>query len=184
MEKILSFEEKINIILKIKQLSLKEMEREMGYDGTLYKAINENRAPKKKTIDEILRKFHVKQTWWDNPVGDTAADVFEENPTHDDIEPAIPEFPLRVDKVYKDLVEGNSDYSLIPKTVLAGEYRLVLDRDIAWRNFMVQSIIDGKNETISQLKDRIEKAEKRIEELTNSNGSGSRKAGPKGVHNV
>jgi transcriptional regulator with XRE-family HTH domain len=82
MEKDLSFKEKIDIILKLKKLSIKKIEKELGVDGTFYKAYNENREPREALLAEFLRRFHVAPGWWRSPKGRAEADIFTEKPTY------------------------------------------------------------------------------------------------------
>jgi hypothetical protein len=85
MEKILGFKDKIDIILTIRKLNLKKVEKILDVDGTFYKAYNENREPREELMTEFLRKFHVKLSWWVNPKGTTEADVFDKNGTYVEI---------------------------------------------------------------------------------------------------
>jgi hypothetical protein len=90
VEKKLDFRQKIDIILRVKGLAIKNLEQEWGKSGTLYKAYEENREFSLRIRDEFLQKFNIKKTWWLKPTGDEAGDVFEENNTSVP-EPAINE---------------------------------------------------------------------------------------------
>jgi hypothetical protein len=82
MENILGFKDKIDIILRIRKLNLKKVEKILDVDGTFYKAYNENREPREELMAEFLRKFHVNPAWWKNPKGDTEEDVFTKKGTY------------------------------------------------------------------------------------------------------
>lgn len=77
------------------------------------------------------------------------------------------EIPLGEDKPIKldDIIEGNSHYSIVPNTLISGEYRMILDRDITWRMEIITSLMDAKNETIRDLRARLEKMERERDEL-------------------
>jgi hypothetical protein len=158
MEKKLTFKEKIDIILNIKELSKKDIEKSLDVDGTFYKAYNENREPRKELLAEFLRKFHVKTSWWKNPIGTTEAEIFEKNPT-----PAInsgdnKETAVR-GHVYTDLIERNSDYKLVP-TMLMMDYSIIPKR-----------ILDGHEKEIARQDNLIAKYEGYINRLEKENES-------------
>jgi hypothetical protein len=149
MEKISTFREKVDIILSIRGIKIKEIEKSLGVDGTFYKAYNENREPRKELLAEFLRKFHVKESWWKSPKGSNEAAVFEENPTSDSKSTGSKETP---DGLFQEILEGNSEYVVIPRTALQGNYRLIaieiLEADIKQKESNIresersQSIID------------------------------------------
>lgn len=76
MKKVLTFKEKIDKILKYRKLTINRIETKLDVDGTFRKAYNENREPNEDLVSEFLRNFRIRQTWWDEPVGDTEADIF------------------------------------------------------------------------------------------------------------
>lgn len=167
MENILSFSRKIDIILKLKELNIKDIEKSLGVDGTFYKAYNENREPREKLVLEFLRKFHVKESWWKSPVGDQYGDVFEKNGTY--VETRSDNREKTADEIYRDLVESNTEYRLVPKSVLNEEYRIMLKSAIDTMDDMRAEIIasqkvviEAKNETIQQLKREIASLESQL----------------------
>lgn len=128
MEKILSFRDKIDIILSLRELSIKEFEKKLGVDGTIYKAYKENREPSKKMVEEIQRKFHVKQSWWKHPVGDDESAVFDrkltsvQNRTDNSGNHLDLEDPR---EVYRRIMEGETEYVVIPRAIFEDKYKLV-----------------------------------------------------------
>jgi hypothetical protein len=77
MEKKLTFKDKIDIVLKIKGLKLKDIEDALNKEGTFYKAYKDNREPTKRILNEFLLKFQISASWWKNPVGVDEGVVFE-----------------------------------------------------------------------------------------------------------
>jgi hypothetical protein len=82
-EKKLTFKEKLDIILYVKGLTLKDLEEKWGKNGTLYKAIKNPKGLSKRLLDDFLLKFSIKKSWWLNPVGITESDIFEKNGTEE-----------------------------------------------------------------------------------------------------
>lgn len=80
-EKILTFKDKINIILKIKGLTIKDLEDQWKKSGTIYKAMKKPKGLGKRLTEEFLLKFNIKASWWKNPIGTDEASVFEKNGT-------------------------------------------------------------------------------------------------------
>jgi transcriptional regulator with XRE-family HTH domain len=63
---------------------------------------------------------------------------------------------------YKDLVEKNSDYSLIPKAFINGDYRIMLKSELEEMNKTREKLIESKDKSISLLEKRIEELERFI----------------------
>lgn len=57
--------------------------------------------------------------------------------------------------IYRDLVEANTEYRLVPKTVLDGEYRMMLKSEIDSKEKMLWQVIESKNYAIAQLEREI-----------------------------
>lgn len=63
---------------------------------------------------------------------------------------------------YKKLVESNSEYRLVPKSILDGEYRIMLKNELEanaerWREIIhsKNDLIAGKNDLIAALKEQV-----------------------------
>ena len=150
MEKYLSFQQKLDIVLSLKGLTIKDIERELEKDGTIYKAYNENREPSRKVLVEMLRKFHIRESWWQRPNGDTEAAVFEQNITSVPKSSDSSETPLGDKSLgikMGDAFEGNSIYRLVPTSVL--QNTVLIPEPV------LRELIRAKDEMISELKDRI-----------------------------
>jgi transcriptional regulator with XRE-family HTH domain len=75
---------------------------------------------------------------------------------------------LEVDKesIYKKLVESNSEYSLVPKTVLNGEYRLMLNSEINDIRTMRDKALELQEVTIKILARENEELRERLKTRT------------------
>ncbi len=115
-------------------------------NGILSKLANrkENATLSRDKLDTFLRKFYVNREWLLNGNGDPFyADGIETEKTsvHSDI--------------YRDLVEANSDYRLVPKTILNEEYRIMLKSEIDDRQRIFDELIKTKNDLIDELKEDL-----------------------------
>jgi hypothetical protein len=61
---------------------------------------------------------------------------------------------------YQELVETNSDYSLIPKSFINGDYRIMLKSELEEMNKTREKLIESKDKSISLLEKRIEDLER------------------------
>jgi hypothetical protein len=136
MEKISSFAQKIDIILRLRKLSIKKVEKALKIDGTFYKAYNENREPREELLMEFLRKFHVKHTWWSNPQGVEESDVFEKIVTPDDIPGDNKEKPE--DPIWTQ-IEKSEKYTVVP-TIILDKYEILSNREIESRETTLQEV--------------------------------------------
>jgi hypothetical protein len=57
--------------------------------------------------------------------------------------------------VYRNLVEENSEYKLVPSTLLNGEYRILLNREIEARENMVQRMLAVQDRHIKYLEEQL-----------------------------
>lgn len=76
----MTFREKVDKILKDKELSLWKLAEDSGLKTTLQKAYGENREMSPKKTTEFLEKVCINSVWWKSGKGD----VFLENGTHGD----------------------------------------------------------------------------------------------------
>jgi hypothetical protein len=84
----MSFKKKIELILKAKELdklSINKMEQALGLDGTIYKGVkNPDYIPDPNLVSEILRKYRIKESWWNKDWATGSLDMFEPKPTRDE----------------------------------------------------------------------------------------------------
>lgn len=89
--------------------------------GTLSKAL-ERSSFSADIVDKIFDRFRVRKKYW----YDGKEPVIEEKPTSVQNEAAIPEKPLRAyNAELQDLIEGKTEYLVIPRSVLKDNYRIV-----------------------------------------------------------
>jgi transcriptional regulator with XRE-family HTH domain len=63
---------------------------------------------------------------------------------------------------YTELVEANSEYSLIPKSFINGDYRIMLKSELEEMNKTREKLIQSKDKSISLLEKRIEDLERLV----------------------
>lgn len=73
----MTFQQKIDEVLRIKQLSLSKLARETGFFSTLEKAYTENREMTDRKTAEFIQKTKISFRWWQTGEGG----VFDENIT-------------------------------------------------------------------------------------------------------
>jgi transcriptional regulator with XRE-family HTH domain len=85
----------------------------------------------------------------------------------------VPHETIQVDRetVYKNLVESNSEYSLVPKTVLNGEYRLMLSSEISDIRTMRDKALELQETTIKILEREIEELRERLKTTRAKHGN-------------
>lgn len=87
---------------------------------------------------------------------------FSENPSGAE-EPGQGEYgkiPVNRGEFYQELVETNSDYRLIPKSIIEGDYRIILKSELDEMNRTRDMIIEAKNQTIALMDKRITELER------------------------
>lgn len=93
---------------------------------------------------------------------------FEKNVSHEtqnEKNPAQSEVP---ESIYRDLVEGNSEYKLVPKTILQEEYRIMLLSEIEYRNTLTNKALESRDRMINVLENRISELTDQINKLQQS----------------
>lgn len=140
----------INKILKIKELKLID-ENDLAMKcqiipNTLKVAIGRN-----KLSPEIVKKLHDNLGIHQEFLKTGEGPVMDENWTGqiDD--------GLNPDKMYRDLVESNTDYRLVPKTILDEEYRIVLKTESDRSHYYIEELLKSKSDEIKSKSDEIRK---------------------------
>jgi hypothetical protein len=72
---------------------------------------------------------------------------------------------MEVNSIYQDLVEARSDYRLIPKTILDGEYRMVLKSEIDEKTELLREALAAKNELLDEYRALTKQLKSEIEQL-------------------
>lgn len=121
----MDFRQKIDRILSIKQIRLYKLAEISKMGNTLEKAYQDNREMTETSTEKFLRNMGVNSEWWKRQKGPEFLIQKEENITPVENEPAIIENNPDPGEIYRKIVEGGTEYLLIPKTALEGKYRLV-----------------------------------------------------------
>lgn len=90
--------------------------KKKGTSGTLYES----------NVAKFLRRFHVARAWWDHgeePMFLKKVDDIRGNSVHEPEPIYTKDEPIN-EEIYKKIVEGNTEYLLIPRSVLKENYRL------------------------------------------------------------
>jgi hypothetical protein len=112
----MEFKEKIDKVLAIKKITITKLSQISGMGDTLQKAYSDNREMRPQTTDRFLHKMSISPQWWETGQGD----VFSQSVTKtSDLKESF----------YRDLIEHNQDYSLIPRAVLT-DYKIVPEKII------------------------------------------------------
>lgn len=106
-------------------------------------------------VEKFLNHYGIRIEWWKTGEGD----VFKEKITSVDKKEEIKE---NREDVYRNLVEENSEYKLVPSELLNGEYRIILNRELEMRDKLLteqisqqKELIATKNKLIQQLEDEV-----------------------------
>lgn len=148
-------------VLKVELGNKSDRELEMGglpggkwliSNGLLSKWENESVEYTTNKLEEFLNHYNVNRQWWKTGEGE----VLNKNGTSVQIEPAVTGKQGRVpEDIYRDLVEANSEYRLVPKVILEGKYVMVLENQIGKTEEALWETIRAKNDLIKDLKDEI-----------------------------
>jgi DNA repair exonuclease SbcCD ATPase subunit len=161
----MSFKKKIDMLLeakKLDKLSINKMERDLGLDGTIYKGVkNPDYIPDPGLVSEIVRKYNIRKQWWDKDWETGSNDIFNTS---------VPESTDNTvkmksrEEMYQDLVEANSDYSLVPKIILE-KYQLLPKEESEDRREILKTIERISNQLVSEKERLILEKESKIEQL-------------------
>lgn len=154
---------------KLQRLSRNKIEQMIGVDGTIYKAYDDDREPAdSEIVRNLIGTLGIRQQWWDKDWESGSKDIFI---THDENPPPIAGKPIKGEplKLLQDALAEGSDYRVIPKTILDGEYRIFPKSEIEQRTKELEArskeqedlrrerieTIDAKNKLIKRLEDEI-----------------------------
>lgn len=128
----MSFRKKIDMILEAKQLerlTINKIERSIEKDGTIYKAYKDDREPADlEIVRKLIGTLNIRQEWWDKEWESGSKDIFN---TPVQKEAAVTEKDVREKSVRDyardiiDVIEGKTEYVVIPRSVLKENYRIV-----------------------------------------------------------
>jgi hypothetical protein len=142
----MDFKEKIDKILEIKGIKIWKLGDDANMRSTLEKAYKDNREMTDRKTENFLQNLGINKRWWETGEGE----IFQE-----DIETDMHPNDRVPEEVYRNLVETNTEYMLVPKTILNEEYRILLSSEIEHRKKLLEEVIESKNNLIEQLKNEI-----------------------------
>lgn len=123
----MTFEEKIDKLLETNTLgvgSVHALEKKCKVGiGTIAKPLKKGDSPGIEIVKKIKEVLGVNDAWWDSgeePIYKKNIDSILVNDNPEEVNS-----DKSPESIYRDLVEANSDYRLVPKTILDGEYRVV-----------------------------------------------------------
>lgn len=157
----MNFKEKIDKLLEVKAIALWKLAELGGVKkSTLEKAYDRNGELRPPNLDEFLQKLGVNPTWWETGEGQII------------LPKAELARPMDKETFYKNLIEENNDYSLIPRAVLR-DYKIVPDKIIDViidsnrneKNAITKSFNDEKDILIMKYEMVIEGLENKIRAL-------------------
>lgn len=164
----MSFKKKIDMILearKLQRLSKNKIEQLIGVDGTIYKAYNDDREPAdSEIVRNLIGTLGIRQEWWDKDWESGSTDIFN---TSVQKEPLVKgnATPKDLLTALQDILAEQSDYRIIPKTVLDGEYRLLPKSEIEHRAKELESRLKELEDIREERKQTIEAKNKLIKRL-------------------
>jgi len=134
---------RIAVLLDQKKVSVSKLESDGGVgNGTLKTWKDENVDYSTNTVETFLKNLRINRHWWMTGEGD----IFAKDESNSSLDK---------DAIYRDLVESNSDYRLVPKTILDEEYRIVLKSQIEREEKVLEILLEAKDKLISRLENEI-----------------------------
>lgn len=149
----MDFRQKIDNILAAREISsVSKLAKESGLGNTLEKAYQKNTELGPSTKQKFLHNMGISSNWWETGEG---AIFITQGHKMGEVKETF----------YRDLIENNPEYSLLPKAVLK-DYKIVPDNIINMitttneelKNALVSKyelIIQGLNEQNEQLRRRL-----------------------------
>lgn len=125
--KKLTHYEKIRQVLDYYGIEDSEAESMCGFGvGTISKKKDTNSKLFENNVKNFLRRFHVARSWWDHGEGEMLSKKVDDIRGISAHEPALSYTKDESinEEIYKKIVEGNTEYLLIPRSVLKENYRL------------------------------------------------------------
>lgn len=136
---------------ELQNLNVPQLAEKIGANKqSVYDWENDKYAPSKEYMDSLAKTLgvDVRDFYGDGNV--------QPKQSAEQSKSDVPE------SVYKDLVEANSDYTLVPKTILREEYRIMLKSELDDRAKLLKEVIESKNNLIEQLKSEIRQLQESV----------------------
>jgi hypothetical protein len=136
---------RIAVLLSQTDKSLAKVEDDYGVGNGTFKSWKDESVEKStNTIKNFLNQNKINLHWWKTGEGK----IFMENGTYEHNEPAIPENLLGDLEVYRTIVEGKTEYLLIPRSVLQEKYRIQSIEDMEKDRAVLDALIEFNRELL------------------------------------
>lgn len=138
--------EKYRKVLEIRKKKTYKAEDECGFGrNTLANAIKENREMSEEYHNKFMTHYEVNPDWWNSGKGEILIKngTYVEIPKHNNGNAMTAR-----ETFYTDLIEGNEEYSILPRAVLK-DYKIVPDKII---DVIIQST-DEARKALEKAKD-------------------------------
>lgn len=143
--------EKYAKVLTLRKKKTYKAEDECGFGrNTIANAIKKDRELSEEYHKKFIDHFGVNPEWWETENGE----VFLKNGTHEQNEPAVAG-KVSTLKVLQDALAEGSDYRLIPRTILDGEYRIELKSALDEKTELRRDAIEGYKKLVKKLEEEI-----------------------------
>jgi hypothetical protein len=152
----MTFKQKIDKILEIKQIKLWKLAEESELGTTLEKAYNENREMRESTVGKLLQKVGINGEWWNSGKGD----ILIKQPM---TQPGSPD--ERGQLILQSIIDHADEYRWIPKQAFDGDYRLMLKSEIENMRAAMDKLIVAHERTLDLQEKQNARLEKENDEL-------------------
>lgn len=146
----MDFSEKISTILKTNKLQLvtkEELSEFCGFNrDTIRKAIERGTELGERYTRIFMDKLHINPVWWDTGKGD----IYLGNPTQEQKIIDNKEKAEFNESVYRTIVEGNTEYVLIPRSVL-NEVQLISTAQLEKDKRIMEIVLQQNEKLIAKL---------------------------------
>jgi hypothetical protein len=140
---------RIRVLLAETQLSVTKLEEKGGVGNGTLKTWKSNTLDfSSNVLKSFKEKLGINEAWWKSGEGEVFITPASKSTDSNQSE-------KKAEDVYRDWLESKTDYLLIPKTVLSGEYRMMLNSEIESKEKMLWQVIEAKNYAIAQLEKEI-----------------------------
>lgn len=141
----MTIQDKFDTILKTNRLGIKSifgLEKFSGVGvGSVSKFLNKGESPTIGTIKTIQDALRINPEWWDSGNGS----IYLENGTGMDKSNDNKGNGGTPSELYRDLVESNSEYRLVPKVIL-DRYEILSQRELESRERVLSAMLDQAKE--------------------------------------
>ena len=151
----MEFRKKIDKVLSLKGIKLYKLAEISGLGNTLEKAYQENREMKRSTTERLMYNLGIIPESWHAADGPAFKAALEEKHTHEQNQPAITEKALgeNPEEIYRRLVEGDTEYVLIPRAIFEDKYKLVAIEKIEQDKLVLEWLLRENEKYAAKLRE-------------------------------